>query len=514
MTTTTAGAEAPALRPATSPFAKSPVLLVSGLVALVLLLVSGRYGYFGDELYFVSAGHHLSFGYADQPPLVPLLALLMDTVAPGSLVALRVPAILATAAGVVVAALIARELGGDRRAQVLTAGAHALAFLTMATTLATPVLDVLMWTVLAWLVVRWVRTRADGLLLWAGVATAVALQVKYQVVAFWLVLAVAVLVFGPRELLTRPKLWLGALIAVATSVPALLWQAANGWPQLEMSAAVAAEVAVMGPLLNFALMFAGLGIGVGMVLGIYGAWRLMAAPDMRPYRFMAWVVVGVVVVFVAASGRSYYVSGAFPVLWAAGAVGFQRRRELKRAAGGRTWGWVAWPAYALAALATLNGLPLKPVESYANQPYDLMNFLYLGEIGWPQVAEDVAGVHRALPPEQQRTTVIITDDYWGASALAHYGPQHGLPTAYSGARGYYFFGRPPEDATTVIHVGVPTEPMRRYFSDIRQVATLDNGMNITTQHQGQPVFLATGPRAPWSRIWPEFLRINLMPGAS
>lgn len=102
----------------------------------------------------------------------------------------------------------------------------------------------------------------------------------------------------------------------------------------------------------------------------------------------------------------------------------------------------------------------------------------------------------------------------GASALAHYGPQHGLPTAYSGARGYYFFGRPPEDATTVIHVGVPTEPMRRYFSDIRQVATLDNGMNITTQHQGQPVFLATGPRAPWSRIWPEFLRINLMPGAS
>lgn len=51
----------------------------------------------------------------------------MDTIAPGSLLALRLPAVLATAAAVVVAALIARELGGDRRAQVLTAVAQATA---------------------------------------------------------------------------------------------------------------------------------------------------------------------------------------------------------------------------------------------------------------------------------------------------------------------------------------------------------------------------------------------------
>ena len=68
---------------------------------------------------------HLDWGSADQPPLAPALAALMDTVAPGSVIALRLPAVLATAGAVVVAGLIARELGCDRRAQGLTAGAQA-----------------------------------------------------------------------------------------------------------------------------------------------------------------------------------------------------------------------------------------------------------------------------------------------------------------------------------------------------------------------------------------------------
>ena len=56
----------------------------------------------------------------------------MDANAPGSLVTLRPPAALLLDGGVVATALIARELGGGRRAQVLAAGAFAVsAFLAM-----------------------------------------------------------------------------------------------------------------------------------------------------------------------------------------------------------------------------------------------------------------------------------------------------------------------------------------------------------------------------------------------
>ena len=39
--------------------------------AFVHLAVVGRYGYHGDELYFLECGRHLAFGYVDHPPLVP-----------------------------------------------------------------------------------------------------------------------------------------------------------------------------------------------------------------------------------------------------------------------------------------------------------------------------------------------------------------------------------------------------------------------------------------------------------
>src|SRR5438552_2774970 len=109
-----------------APFARLPVLLLAAGTATALLLTAGRYGYFGDELYFLAAGKHLAWGYADQPPLVPALAWAMNALAPGSLVVFRLPAIAATAAGVVITALIARELGGRRKAQARAAAAYAI----------------------------------------------------------------------------------------------------------------------------------------------------------------------------------------------------------------------------------------------------------------------------------------------------------------------------------------------------------------------------------------------------
>jgi len=214
------------------------VLSIAAAVAVAQLIAAAvGGGYWFDEVYMLAIGrHHLDWGSADQPPIVPALAALMDRVAPGSIIALRLPAVVATAAAVVVAALIARELGGDRCAQALTAGAQATAlWITLAGHWLTPyTVEPVQWLVLVWLLVRWIRVRDDRLLAVLGLVVGVAAETKFQVLLLCAVLAVAVLALGPRELLGRPLLWLGAGIAALIAAPTLIWQAVHGWPQLQM----------------------------------------------------------------------------------------------------------------------------------------------------------------------------------------------------------------------------------------------------------------------------------------
>src|SRR5690606_9366165 len=85
-------------RPSAPPaIAWRPVLLIAGVLGVVLLAVSARYGYHRDELYFRVAGRHPMWGYPDQPPLVPLLGRAVTALS-DTLVALRVPAALFSAA--------------------------------------------------------------------------------------------------------------------------------------------------------------------------------------------------------------------------------------------------------------------------------------------------------------------------------------------------------------------------------------------------------------------------------
>jgi hypothetical protein len=60
------------------------------------MLVSNNYGYFRDELYYIEAGRHLSFGYVDFPPLVALVAKVLDVLAGDALWAIHVVPALAS----------------------------------------------------------------------------------------------------------------------------------------------------------------------------------------------------------------------------------------------------------------------------------------------------------------------------------------------------------------------------------------------------------------------------------
>src|SRR5579863_7809362 len=103
------------------PFAMGIVLCVAALKLLVHIYGAFHDSYFRDEMYYLACGRHLDWGYVDQPPLIAVIAWLLQHTLGQSVLAIRLLPALAGAFEVILTALIARELGGGRVAQWLAA---------------------------------------------------------------------------------------------------------------------------------------------------------------------------------------------------------------------------------------------------------------------------------------------------------------------------------------------------------------------------------------------------------
>jgi 4-amino-4-deoxy-L-arabinose transferase-like glycosyltransferase len=500
---------APAAEPARAPTAWRPLLAVAGAVAAVLVVTSGRYGYHRDELYFLVAGRHPDWGYPDQPPLTPVLARLADALAPGSLVALRLPSALAAAAVVLLAGLTARELGGGRRAQLIAAGCTAVSAITLVAghIVSTATYDVLLSALLCWLLARLVRTGEDWLLVPAGLALGFGLLNKSLIGFLAAAVVAGLLISGPREVLRSPWLAGGVAFAVVLGAPYLVWQALNGWPQLEMSRQIAAD-GDQGGRLGFVPFQLLLVSPVLAPVWVAGLVRLLRAPTARPFRFLAVGYLLLAGFYLLTGGKAYYLAGFYPALLAAGAVatdgwlaGWQAGRTVQL----RSRLLVA--AIALSAvvgavigLAVLPPRALGPVLAVTPEPGE--------QVAWPDYVRTVAGVWSDLSPSEQATGVIVTANYGEAGAIERYGPAHGLPLPYSGHNGYARWRQPVGAAGPVVVVGYGPAGVGQFFGSCQQRATLDNGLDLDTEEQGAPVWLCGFPLKPWSELWPELTHLS------
>jgi 4-amino-4-deoxy-L-arabinose transferase-like glycosyltransferase len=85
-------------------------------------VTNGQYGFHRDELQTLDDARHMDWGFVAYPLFTPLLGRIELAVFGTSLVGFRVFAALAVSIAMVLAGLIAKELGGGRRAQVADSG--------------------------------------------------------------------------------------------------------------------------------------------------------------------------------------------------------------------------------------------------------------------------------------------------------------------------------------------------------------------------------------------------------
>jgi hypothetical protein len=461
------------------------LLLIATAEVVVLLAFAHGYGYHRDELYFLAAGRHLDWSYADQGPLTPLIARMMSEIAPGSLTVLRIPSALEAGLIVVLAGLLAREFGGDRCAEIVAALCTAAGNIVLFNghLLSTSTFDLLDWTAVSWLVMRALRDERRWLLV--GAALGLGLLNKPLPAFLAIALLVSVIAVGPRTLLRSKYVWGGGLIAIVLWLPWIVWQAGNGWPQIDVSRSIAAGNSTSSQAWWAVVPFQFLLISP-VLAPIWIAGLIRVFRDAR-WRFLglSWILLAVV--FMVTSGKPYYLAGLLPLLLAAGAPRYRLRRDV---------------IIAISASAVVNAvisLPLLPAHDAG--PVIALNPDVGETIGWPDLVHEVATVRRHI----NGPVVILTSNYGEAGAIDRYGPALGLPKAYSGHNAFGDWGPPPDRPARVIAVG---DDLARHLRGCRSTAHVTNHAGIDNDEEGAPIMICTGPRTTWSQEWPSIKHLG------
>jgi 4-amino-4-deoxy-L-arabinose transferase-like glycosyltransferase len=481
-----------------SPTSWLPVLGLAALKVAVSMVFADRYGWHRDELYYLASARHLALGYVDYPPLSPAIARLVQVVAPDSLAALRFTTALAGALVVVLAALIARELGGGRRAQVLSALAVVISPLFIAGNFIfeTVSFDQVAWALLLWLVARALAGREPRLWLLAGLVLGIGLETKYTVAGLAVALAAGLLLTPARRHLATRWPWLGAGLALLLLLPNLWWQAGHGWDSVAYT--LHHRGSTDGPVaywLQQAFLVQPLLLPL-VVAGAVWLWRS------GTFRALALTAVLVELLFFAVGGKSYYPAPVYPLLYAAGAVWLERSvgsRMLRRA-------WAAAAVVTTLVVVPLL-LPVLPADVAVRSGVSKMPTL-AEMYGWPDLARQVAAAYASLPAADRPGTMVLASNYGEAGALDLYGPGLGLPPVVSPHLTYYYWAPARMSPDIVIAIGYRRQDLDPLFANVTQVGTITNSSGVENQEAGMPIFVCRSPRRPLWQAWPSLKRLD------
>ena len=490
------------------------------LLAHVVTGLFSPYGFHRDEFLYLAMGAHLRLWHMDFPPLIAILAQLVRAVAGSSLFAIRLVPAVAGALVVALAVLAAREMGGRRFAQVL-AGVAVLCnplFLRAANLFQPVVLDQLWWMLGFYALLKLRNTGEQKWWIVLGVAGGLGLLTKFSILFFGLAVLISLLLTPERRAFATRWPWLAIGIALLFGAPSIVGQIALDFPVLgQMQGLSEAQLArttfgnfVLGQMLW----------GPGFLLAAAGAIALLVDSRLQRYRVVGWTALAAFAILALLHGKSYYVGPIYPVLFAAGAVLLEGvRKPIARLA--LQWGAAATiVGYGIVTLPL--GIPMLPPETMARYAAALgvtgavttnrgeilpLPQDYADMLGWEEQVETVAGVYAALPPEDQRRTVIFGGNYGRAGALELFGPRYDLPPVVSIVGSFYFFGPGERPGKVTIFVGLSEDDLSEHCGSLELAARSTYAWTVP-EEQDVPIWVCRSPTQTLQEIWPSLGGIN------
>src|SRR5229473_3008314 len=211
------------------------LVLLAAARLLLHLATNGQYGFHRDELQTLDDARHLDWGFVAYPPITPLIGRLELILFGTSLIGFRVFSAVAVSMIMVLAGLIAKELGGNRPIQLLAAVAAGISpiSLVQGAVLQYVSFDYLWGVTVTYLLVRLLKS--DDPRWWAPIGAVLGLGMETRYTMGFLALGIvgAVLLTPVRRHLLSKWLWIGVALSILSFLPNVIWQVRHHFISLE-----------------------------------------------------------------------------------------------------------------------------------------------------------------------------------------------------------------------------------------------------------------------------------------
>ncbi len=232
----------------------------------------------------------------------------------------------------------------------------------------------------------------------------------------------------------------------------------------------------------------------------------------RCFRFMGGAALAVLGVLITVKAKNYYAAPLYPLLFAAGAVAFERATLTRRRLRPACAALLVVSGLALAPLV----LPVLPIPQFLAYrrlwhgwtpvrfealPPDLFPQQFSDEFGCDAMVRQTSAVYRALPAEERARTAIFANNYGEAAAVDFFGPRYGLPPAIGTGETYWLWGPRGYIGSTAIVLGSDGKGDREHFQRVEPVAHV--GSPYVRSEERFDIFLCRGLKGgSLQALWP------------
>lgn len=482
-------------------------------IKFIITLFPYEYGIFRDTFLYIAQSDHPGWGYLEVPPIAPLALALVRFLAGTTFFSLHIIQAVTGSLFIIITALMAKKLGGNKFAVILTLICATLTpqFIGTDAHFDYGTFDRLFWALALYSILLLIKTEDRKYWIYFGIAAGFGLLSKITMLYLGFGLLSAFLLLKERRYLFDIRFILSGLIALLIFLPFIIWQIGNGFPIIEYLINYQKTLIHTGAVGFFARQLATMN-PIEVFIWLPGLYYFLFDREGKKYRVFGLAYLIISAIFIMQNAKYYLIAPLYSVLFAGGSIFLSGLAEKKRA------GWLKPTIITVTLITSILEIPfarpLLPPElfirysghngnlrSEKNDTSELPQ-TFADQFGWEEMAQKVSGIYNSLSGDEKKKACIYADNYGEAGALHFYRGKYGYPDPVCPNNIFYFWGPGNNTGEIMIIVGdeeKDQDDLKQKFDSVVIADRIDN--KYAMPFENRPIFLCRGLHVKLSDIW-------------